>query len=346
LKPAVHVADFFVKTPLEFSDTGELLNARLEVEVDLHGPPGIDWGSSAASITVEGSLFAWTTTGTALDGKGEPSKHPMLQLEAQKPVALWTAGDTSGVASASASRPGARVSLAAVATSMLQGPPGTHAESPLKLWSAESPALYILVLYLKDSTHNNNNLLECEAAQVGFRSCVLSSEGLLLHNHQPIMLRGANRHEHDQRRGKTVSLATMIEDAMIMKQFNFNAVRCSHYPNHPLWYEVCSAIGLYVVDEANVETHGFDPGLCNNPSNPACSPLWMSAIVDRGVRMFERDKNHPCVLMFSLGNESGYGPAHLAMAAYFRARDPSRLVRSRWIVHHDTAICLSLLREL
>lgn len=91
-------------------------------------------------------------------------------------------------------------------------------------------------------------------------------------------------------------------------------------------YEVCNSFGLYVIDEANVETHGFDPGLCNNPANPACSPLWLPAIVDRGVRMFERDKNHPSIIMWSLGNESGYGPAHLAMAGYFRARDQSRLV--------------------
>jgi beta-galactosidase len=89
---------------------------------------------------------------------------------------------------------------------------------------------------------------------------------------------------------------------------------------------VCNAFGLYVIDEANVETHGFDPGLSNNPANPACSPLWAAAILERGVRMLERDKNNPCVLMWSLGNEAGHGPAHGAMAGYFRARDASRLV--------------------
>lgn len=94
----------------------------------------------------------------------------------------------------------------------------------------------------------------------------------------------------------------------------------------PCRYEVCNAYGLYTIDEANVETHGFDPGLCNNQANPACSPLWTAAILDRGVRMFHRDKNHPAVLMWSLGNESGYGAAHLAMAGYLRERDGSRLV--------------------
>ena len=142
------------------------------------------------------------------------------------------------------------------------------------------------------------------------------------------MLKGVNRHEHDPKLGKTVDIASMWQDAVLMKQYNFNAVRCSHYPNHPLWYEICTAIGLYCIDEANIETHGFDPGLRNNPSNPACSPIWLASIVDRGARMFERDKNQACIIMWSLGNESGYGAAHDAMAGYLRNRDKTRLVSS------------------
>lgn len=107
-------------------------------------------------------------------------------------------------------------------------------------------------------------------------------------------------------------------DLELMKRHNFNAVRCSHYPNHPRFYELCNELGLYVVDEANVETHGFDPALTFNVNVPAQNPTWLAAIVDRGVRMFERDKNHPCVTIWSLGNEAGLGPAHDAMAAYIK----------------------------
>lgn len=113
-------------------------------------------------------------------------------------------------------------------------------------------------------------------------------------------------------------------DIELMKRHNFNAVRLSHYPNHPRFYELCNEYGLYVVDEADVETHGFDPSLDFNVNVPAQNVAWLPAIVDRGVRMFERDKNHPCILLWSLGNEAGEGPALEAMAAYLRARDASR----------------------
>ena len=118
----------------------------------------------------------------------------------------------------------------------------------------------------------------------------------------------------------------MLLDILLMKQANFNAVRTAHYPNQTRFYELCTALGLYVMDEANVETHGFDPSLQNNPVNPACSALWMASIVDRGMRMYERDKNHACVFAWSLGNESGFGAAHASMAAFFRFRDPWRIV--------------------
>lgn len=123
-----------------------------------------------------------------------------------------------------------------------------------------------------------------------------------------------------------MTLEGMIKDILVLKQNNFNAIRCSHYPNVITWYELCSRFGIYLMDEANVETHGFDPGLHNNAVNPANSPIWFHAILDRGIRMFERDKNFPCIFQWSLGNESGYGPPHLAMASYFRHRDPTRPV--------------------
>jgi beta-galactosidase len=167
--------------------------------------------------------------------------------------------------------------------------------------------------------------LDCEAVQLGFRQAAVRGRQLL-HNGRPLLLYGVNRHEHDERRGKAVDEASMRRDILLMKRANINAVRCAHYPNHPRWYELCSELGLYVVDEANIETHGFDPSLNRNDRVPAQSALWLPAIMDRGVRMFERDKSHACVLLWSLGNEAGYGPPHDALAAYIRARDPSRPV--------------------
>lgn len=95
--------------------------------------------------------------------------------------------------------------------------------------------------------------------------------------------------------GRVMTLEGMIKDILVLKQNNFNAVRCAHYPNVLPWYELCSRFGIYLMDEANVETHGFDPGLRNNAVNPANSPIWFHAIMDRGIRMFERDKNFPCI---------------------------------------------------
>ncbi|EIE18998.1 hypothetical protein COCSUDRAFT_20201 [Coccomyxa subellipsoidea C-169] len=190
------------------------------------------------------------------------------------------------------------------------------------LWSAEEPNLYILVLSLvtKQGEH-----LDSESTQVGFREVVIEGRQLLV-NKRPILVKGVNRHEHDERRGKAVTEEGMLADIYLLKQLNFNSVRCSHYPNAPRWYELCNQYGLYLVDEANVETHGFDPALNNNRVVPANNPLWLHAIVDRGMRMLERDKNHPSIIIWSLGNEAGYGPAHLAMAGYIRARDSSRPV--------------------
>lgn len=213
-KPTTHIADFYTKTPLEFNADGDLSSARLEVEVDVRGPQA----AALEQMTVEASLYRWTFDGA----NSSCSEEAVLQVRAN-PVALWTAGDTSGVACAAQAAGAARATLSADVTSLPSG--------PVQLWTAERPALYILLLALKDAS---GTVLEYEASQVGFRYAALSG-GMLLHNGRAIMLRGANRHEHDQRTGKTVSLASMVEDAMLMKRFNFNAVRCSHYPNNLLW---------------------------------------------------------------------------------------------------------------
>ena len=184
-----------------------------------------------------------------------------------------------------------------------------------KKWTAETPDLYTLVLALKDKS---GSVVDVESCRVGFRTIEIL-EGQVCVNGVPVTFKGVNRHDHDGKDGAAVSVESMIEDIKLMKQFNFNAVRTSHYPNDSRWYDLCDEYGLYVIDEANVETHGVGGLLANDPA-------WAGAFLERGIRMVERDKNHPSVILWSLGNESGYGPNHDAMAAWMRSYDPTRLI--------------------
>eukprot|EP00891_Asterochloris_glomerata_P003572 jgi/Astpho2/3572/Aster-06480 len=192
--------------------------------------------------------------------------------------------------------------------------------SPPALWSAEEPNLYVLVLVLQSQ---DGSVIEAESTQVGFRQDVVRKRQLL-HNNRPIMIKGVDRHEHEDRRGKAIGEESMLQDIKLLKQLNFNAVRNAHYPNHMRWYELCNKYGIYLMDEANFETHGFDAGFSGKDSHPAAWPEWHDAIVSRGVRMFERDKNQPSIIIWSCGNEAGIGQAHYDMADYYRKRDPSR----------------------
>jgi len=184
---------------------------------------------------------------------------------------------------------------------------GGKIENP-KLWSSEHPNLYTLVVLLKDA---NGKLIDCESCQVGIRNVVMAHKQMLV-NGCPVVLRGVNRHEHHPRLGKTNLEACMIKDLILMRQNNINAVRNSHYPQHPRWYELCDIFGLYVIDEANIETHGFDES--NTFKHPTLEPIWANAMLDRVVSMVERDKNHACIIVWSLGNESSYGPNHASMS--------------------------------
>ncbi|MEZ9945646.1 beta-galactosidase [Vibrio breoganii] len=189
--------------------------------------------------------------------------------------------------------------------------------NPLK-WSAEEPNLYTVVVSLLDS---NGEFIEAESYKVGFRAIEIS-DGLLKLNGKPLLIRGVNRHEHHPERGHAVTREDMIQDIKLIKQHNFNAVRTAHYPNHPTWYELCDEYGLYVVDEANVETHGQQPmGRLSDDSQ------WLGAYMSRMIGMVERDKNHPCIIIWSLGNESGLGSNHHAMYQWTKQRDPSRPVQ-------------------
>jgi beta-galactosidase len=182
-------------------------------------------------------------------------------------------------------------------------------------WTAETPYLYHLVLTLKNP---QGDAIDFESCQVGFRQVEIK-DGIILLNGKRLVMRGVDRHEHHPQRGRALTQDDMRDEIMLMKQFNFNTVRTSHYPDHPTWYDLCDVYGIYLIDEANIETHGVWDDLSNDP-------LWLHAYMERVTRMVQRDKNHPSVLFWSLGNESGCGTNHAAMAAWTRAYDPTRLV--------------------
>lgn len=182
-----------------------------------------------------------------------------------------------------------------------------------RLWSHEDPALYCVVVSLISPAGVE---VEHEACRIGFRRVEVRDRKLLI-NGKAVLIKGVNRHEHDERHGKTLELPDMIRDIELMKRNNINAVRTSHYPNDERWYELCDLYGLYLVDEANIESHAFYDQLCRDPR-------WAAAFLDRGSRMVLRDKNHPSVIIWSLGNESGYGPNHDMLAGWIRSFDPLR----------------------
>lgn len=184
--------------------------------------------------------------------------------------------------------------------------------NPLK-WTAETPTLYRLVLSLQTPDGAVSQAVSCD---VGFRSVEIR-EGALLVNGAPVRLRGVNRHELDPDEGHAVSKERMLQDVLLMKRANVNAVRTSHYPNDPWWYTLCDRYGLYVMDEADLETHGVRGRLASDPA-------WHGAFLERAVRLAERDKNHPSVIFWSLGNESGWGPNFASCAAWLKEFDPTR----------------------
>jgi len=174
--------------------------------------------------------------------------------------------------------------------------------SPTK-WSAEAPHLYRVLITF--SSNDDKKALETIRIPFGFREVKISKDSgkpIFLINGKPVKMKGVNRHEHCPDKGRTISLSLMKKDLELMKQYNINAIRTSHYPNHPLFYELCDIYGIYVMDEANVESHFLCKIL------PTNKPKWKDSCVDRMVRMVQRDKNHPSVVIWSLGNEAGMGP--------------------------------------
>ena len=185
-----------------------------------------------------------------------------------------------------------------------------------ELWSDEEPNLYTLLITCGDET---------VPVKVGFRHIQIK-DGILYFNGEKIKLKGVNRHDSHPILGSATPVDHMIRDLMIMKQHNVNCVRTSHYPNDPRFLSLCDEYGFYVIDETDMETHGF--GAIGNWDELTVSPDWTEAFVDRTARMYERDKNHACVLMWSLGNEFGVGENQRKQSEYIHARDPKALVHS------------------
>jgi len=192
-----------------------------------------------------------------------------------------------------------------------------------RAWSDETPTRSVLIAELIDPQHT---VVEVVTQYIGFRGIEIRDRSLMV-NGKRIMIRGVNRHDHHPERGKAVTVEDMRADLIEMKRHNVNAVRCSHYPNDHRFLDLCDELGLYVVDEANIESHAYNTSLCHDPR-------YRSTWLARGSRMVERDRNHPSVILWSLGNESGYGANHEGLAAWIRASDPSRPLHYEGAVFH------------
>ena len=185
----------------------------------------------------------------------------------------------------------------------------------VKPWTAETPYLYTLVISIRDE---KGKVVENAVQKVGFRQLEIRN-GMFLVNGKQVRFRGVNRVEHDPYTARYASEERMLQDIRLMKEANINAVRTAHSPACPRWYDLCDSLGLYILDEADCENHGVRGEFSSTPS-------WNTAMMDRVIRLAERDKNHPCVVLWSLGNESGYGANHSAMAGWLHEFDPTRFV--------------------
>ncbi|WP_105618726.1 glycoside hydrolase family 2 TIM barrel-domain containing protein [Vallitalea okinawensis] len=194
-------------------------------------------------------------------------------------------------------------------------------ENPRK-WTAETPYLYKILLVLKD---NYKKIVEVVTCKFGFRKVEIKEDQLLI-NGSPILLKGVNHHDFHYKTGRYLTNEAMEQDIVLMKQNNINAVRTAHYPHHPYFYELCNEYGLYVMDETNLETHGIS---YKDDVLPGNDPRWTHGVLDRVEGMVQRDKNHPSIIFWSMGNEAGFGDNIALMASYARTIDPTRLIHKR-----------------
>ena len=289
------------RLPTEFDVSGTLRPGRNVLAVRVH-----QW--SAGSYLEDQDMW-W------LSGIFRPVRIVARGLEDFFVHADFDPGSGRGTLSVQTTVPGSPARLTVPELGLTGADPaGPHVIEDVEPWSDERPRLYAGEIAAGD---------ERVAVSIGFRR-VAADGGVLTVNGVPVLLRGVNRHEWDPRTGRTLSPETMLADVLAMKRHNVNAVRTSHYPPDPRFLDLCDAYGLWVIDECDLETHGFVfEDWRGNPSN---DPAWREAYLDRAARMVERDKNHPCVIAWSLGNEAGTGENLAAMAAWIRARDGSRLI--------------------
>ncbi|MFD7101325.1 glycoside hydrolase family 2 TIM barrel-domain containing protein [Streptomyces celluloflavus] len=288
--PPVHLQDLYVRAEPD--------GARRDAELTVRGTVrdrGADGGARAGEHRLTATLY---------DADGRP----VLPEPLTAAVRFDTGEDGADSEAGAAGKPGKSGKDVTVE-------PRAAVRAP-RLWSAEDPYLYTLVVTLTDPA---GRTVDVQRTRVGFRG-VVCRPGSFTVNGRPVVFRGVNRHETDPDHGQAVTEERMLQDIRLMKRHNINAVRTSHYPNHPRWLELCDEYGLYVVAEANLESHGVRDIL------PAGLPEWTDACLDRMRSLVERDKNHPSVVVWSLGNEAGQGANFRAMADWTHHRDPSRPV--------------------
>ncbi|WP_435413889.1 glycoside hydrolase family 2 TIM barrel-domain containing protein [Polaribacter aestuariivivens] len=210
----------------------------------------------------------------------------------------------------------------------------------VKHWTAETPNLYTVLVAVKDS---NANILQATSLKTGFRNIKIKNNQFLV-NGKPVLIKGVNLHDHDESQGHVVSKELTLKDLKIMKENNVNAIRCSHYPKNPFFYAMCDEYGFYVIDEANIESHGMgttNQGLDNDEKrksvHPAYLPQWKAMHMDRTIRMFERDKNHPSIVTWSLGNEAGNGENFFATYQWLKDNDNTRPTQYEGATHYENS---------
>jgi beta-galactosidase len=295
-KAEVEIRDFFVKPALG----NDFKNGDLSLEASIR-----NFGRAAGNYTVEATLKNMDGTNVWADG---PIAVPVaVRAGGRAPFAVDVAGSKA-----------------------VQAP---------RLWFAETPELYQLLIQLKDP---RGNVVETAVSRVGFRKIERAdvpgdpAHQMLLYNGKRILLRGVNRHETSPDNGRALTKGEIIQDLLIMKRNNINAIRTSHYPNHPITYDFADELGIYICNEANVESHMGASQRDPNDCIPGNNPLWVNSVVDRTASMVERDKNHPSVIIWSLGNEATYtvrppAPytdyAFYSSSQYIRKRDPNRPIK-------------------
>ncbi len=312
---AVHLAD--VRAIASLAE--DLVSASLEVRAEVafaRVAPGPGWTVKARLGDLTGILVAPVPHAGRHEGP-RPSRHRRLladrvissdELTEEERTLLWP--------SLYAELPPATVGRVALRADV----------AGVRPWSSELPVLYPLTVTLVSPSGEE---VEEVSLRVGFRRVEIVGLDLLI-NRKRVLIRGVNRHEFDQHTGRVISETSMRDDVVTMKRFGFNAVRTSHYPNDPAFLDLCDELGLYVIDEADIESHAFIDSLCDDPR-------YLGAWVDRVSRMALRDKNHPSVIAWSLGNESGHGNNHEAAAAWLRRYDPTRPLHYEGAIRWDWA---------